>query len=907
MATQLGIGASRPTGFCGPRCRRAAQIAATAAVGLLTLASPRVASAITYTITVDASKQTAGNPRFWSASVGTGTASLTLRSDLQSHYKIANRELGMLRVRGHGVLNDDIGIYKAAGSYDWSKFDTYLTAIVSAGMRPLMELDFMPTALAIGGDYHSPPKDYNAYKDFIKAVVQHCVDKYGADDVGTWYWEVWNEPDYPGFWNGMDASEATAAKMSDYYVLYDAAVDSITSVLPNALVGGPGTTYYGPIGDFLKHCASANKRVTFVSSHCYPGGDGSSPVNAQSCVDDNSGRVSQITGAGYTTATVKSFNTEWNSSYSGQGGGTTDGLASMDSHANAPFILKSVKLLSDKNNSDTPPLDVFSYWVVSDVFGEHGKDADSYIMQQGGTLPFGSVFGLMTFQGIRKGAFNGFKMLNYLGPKRLQSAGGVGGDGVDGMATKSDAEDEIQIIVYNYYATIKTTGSDNVTVTVNNLPSALAGKEIYVTQFLVDETHSNPYSIWLSQNKPTAPSEDQWQALRKAQHLALVQPVSKKTVDTSFSTSFALNRQAGTLIILGTKRPLTGRNALVEIEGEDYDGQSGATKEDSADSTLGQSLSLSSGGYVFFENVDYTDDGVSSLQLRVKSQSDTTLELHGDSQTGTLLGKCSVSSTSNAWATQNCTLGQPVTGVARLYVVAGGAVHLNWLKFQSVGSTGTGGAGGTNGGDAGGASGAGGAVVGAGGVAGGNSSGGASGNPVDASIGASGGAAGYASGGSSGMATGGAAGNATGGGTSAGGATGGTGGAAGNASGGSSAKATGGAAGNATGSRTSAGGATSGAAGASGGSTGTSGASSGGGGNSGTGGSSAVPTGGGSSGCGCRIGNSGSSPGAWLIVGLAAVLFGLRRQRAGSRHGPAGRSVSSKLTSRSRSGHYPGR
>lgn len=853
MVTQLVIGASRPTGFCGLRCRRPAQIAAIAAIGLLTLASPRVASAITYTITVDASKQTAGNPRFWSASVGTGTASLTLRSDLQTHYKIANRELGMMRVRGHGVLNDDIGTYKGPGSYDWTKFDTYLTAIVSAGMRPLMELDFMPTALAIGGDYHSPPKDYNAYKDFIKTVVQHCVDKYGADDVGKWYWEVWNEPDYPGFWNGMDASEATAAKMSDYYVLYDAAVDSITSVLPNALVGGPGTTYYGPIGDFLKHCKSANKRVTFVSSHCYPGGDGSSPVNAQSCVDDNSSRVSQITGAGYTTATVKSFNTEWNSSYSGQGGGTNDGLVSMDSHANAPFILKTVKLLSDKNSGDTPPVEVFSYWVVSDVFGEHGKDADSYIMQQGGTLAFGSVFGLMTFQGIRKAAFNGFKMLNYLGPKRLQSAGGVGGDGVDGMATKSDAEDEIQIILYSYYATIKTTGSDNVTVTVNNLPSALAGKDIFVTQFLVDETHSNPYSVWLSQNKPTAPSEDQWQALRKAQHLALAQPVSKKTVDTSFSTSFALNRQAGTLIILGTKRPLTGRNALVEIEGEDYDGQSGATKEDSADSTLGQSISLNGGGYVFFENVDYTDDGVSSVGLRVKSQSDTTLELHGDSQTGTLLGSCSVSSTSNAWATQNCTLGQPVTGVARLYVVAGGAVHLNWLKFQSVGSAGTGGAGGIDGG-------------GAGGGSSGNSSGGASGNPVDASIGASGGASG-------------------------------------NAGGGSSTKATGGAAGNATGSGTSAGGATSGSAGAGGGSTGTSGVSSGGGGNSGTGGS----TGGGSSGCGCRIGSSGSSPGPLLIVGLAAVSFGLRRKRAGSRGGTAGRSVSSQLTSPSRSGHYPGR
>ena len=91
-------------------------ILATCAAALLIAAGSRAAHATNYTITVDASKQTAGNPRFWSAAFGTGTASLTLRSDLQTHYKIGNRELGMQRVRGHGVLSDDIGIYKAAGS-----------------------------------------------------------------------------------------------------------------------------------------------------------------------------------------------------------------------------------------------------------------------------------------------------------------------------------------------------------------------------------------------------------------------------------------------------------------------------------------------------------------------------------------------------------------------------------------------------------------------------------------------------------------------------------------------------------------------------------------------------------------------------------------------------------------------
>ena len=447
-----------------------------AAIAFVVVNATGVASATSYTITVDASNPTTGNPRFWAASVGTGTASLTLRPDLQTHYKIANRELGMQRVRGHGVLSDDMGIYKGPGSYDWTNLDVYLNAIVSAGMRPFMELDYMPTALALTGSKIDFPKDINTYKQFIQAVVQHCVDKYGADDVGQWYWEVWNEPDYAGSWNGMNATESLAAKMADYYALYDATVDAATAVLPNILIGGPVSTWSGPIGAFLQHCKSANKRVTFVSSHVYPGVDGNSPANATGLLDDNNARLAQIASGGYTTATVKSFNTEWNSAYSGQGGNPGDANLSMDNHWNAGFILKGVKLLSDKNQGDTPPLDVFSYWVLSDIFDESGGPSGSYILGQGGNLPFGRVFGLMTFQGVRKAAFNAFKMLNYLGPRRLMSGGGTGGDGVDAMATTSASGDEIQILVYNFFATLNTTGSDDVTVTVNNLPAALAGK-----------------------------------------------------------------------------------------------------------------------------------------------------------------------------------------------------------------------------------------------------------------------------------------------------------------------------------------------------------------------------------------------------------------------------------------------
>ena len=266
----------------------------------------------------------------------------------------------------------------------------------------------------------------------------------------------------------------------------------------------------------MQHCKSAGTRVTFASSHVYPGGTASGmSADANGLVSDNNTRVSGITGAGYTTSQVMSFNTEWNSSYSGQGGGTGDAVTSMDNHWNVGFILKAAKLLSDKDSGTTPPLSIFSYWVLSDVFDESSEPSGSYILgQHNGQLPFGQVFGLMTFQGIRKAAFNAFKLLNYTGPVRLQSGGGTGSDGVDAMATMSQAGDSIQIMVYDYYAKLNTTGSDTVTINLNNLPAALSGKKAFVTQFVVDATHSNPYSVWTTQGKPATPTEAQLQELR---------------------------------------------------------------------------------------------------------------------------------------------------------------------------------------------------------------------------------------------------------------------------------------------------------------------------------------------------------------------------------------------------------
>jgi MYXO-CTERM domain-containing protein len=396
----------------------------------------------------------------------------------------------------------------------------------------------------------------------------------------------------------------------------------------------------------------------------------------------------------------------------------------------------------------------------------------------------------------------------------------------------SAAGDEVQILVYNTFQTMNTSGSDMVTVTVSNLPAALSGKSVFVTQFLVDETHSNPYSVWASQNKPGAPTEAQWQAMKAHQGLELAQPVAKATVTTSYSASFTLTRQAGTLLILGVNRPVTGRNALVEIEGEDYDGQTSGTKEDSNDVGQGQSISVAAGGSLFFNNVDFSDAGVGAVTLRVNAASATTLELHADSQTGTLLGKCAVAATGGSWATQSCTL-TPITGVHTLYALFGGTARLNYMKFQQgPGSTGTGG---TGGGGTTGSTGAGGR-------------GGGAGTGV--------GAGGSNSSGSGGTGTGGT-------GTGAAGTTGTGPGVAGT-----------------TGTGTAGTTGDSGTAGTTGSGTGTAGTT-----GTGTGTAGATGTAGttgateGKSGCACDVGDAGGPSGTLLIVGLAAAMSGLRRKR----------------------------
>ncbi|MBN1581741.1 MAG: beta-xylosidase, partial [Anaerolineae bacterium] len=176
--------------------------------------------------------------------------------------------------------------------YSWQIIDRILDAIVKTGCVPFIELGFMPQALtsappelpyegAQAEGWRYPPRDYSRWMDLIRALAQHCLVRYGLREVSRWYWELWNEPDI-FYWRGT---------VAEYCRLYDYTVAGLLSAIPQARIGGPGTTSPGRtqagrfLSDFLKHCTSGTNAVTgqtgarldYISFHTKGGGYGVEP------------------------------------------------------------------------------------------------------------------------------------------------------------------------------------------------------------------------------------------------------------------------------------------------------------------------------------------------------------------------------------------------------------------------------------------------------------------------------------------------------------------------------------------------------------------------------------------------------------------------------------------------------
>ena len=352
--------------------------------------------------------------------VGAGRANEGLRADWQRQLRLVRAECGFRYIRFHGLFCDDMGVYfedQGRPVYNWQYIDELFDFIQSIGMKPFVELGFMPSALASGpqtifwwrGNV-TPPKDYAKWEAFIAAFVRHCTERYGADEVRSWYFEVWNEPNLDGFWMGNPGKkpfeEWAPGARAEYFKLYATTARAVKSVDPVYRVGGPATAGEGWIDETLAFCAEQKVPLDFVSTHSYATMSGYLDEHGNTGTVISPDRNAITAGVRNVRAKIDQspfakaelHYTEWSASY-------TPADPIHDSYHNAAFIL-------DKMRNIGTTADSMSYWTFTDIFEEPGPR----------TTPFHGGFGLLNYQDLKKPAYFAYKFLHQLGDTQLACA-----------------------------------------------------------------------------------------------------------------------------------------------------------------------------------------------------------------------------------------------------------------------------------------------------------------------------------------------------------------------------------------------------------------------------------------------------------------------------------------------------
>jgi len=339
--------------------------------------------------------------------VGAGRANEGLRADWQRQLTYAHRECGFQYIRMHGLFCDDMGVYreeKGVPQYNWQYIDELYDFLQRIGMKPFVELGFMPNGLASGSKTIfwwrgnvTPPRNMSKWADFIRAFVTHLKERYGDAEVRTWYFEVWNEPNLSGFFAGTQ---------QQYFDLYGATARAIKSVSPDYKVGGPGTAGCGWVPEFIHFCETNQAPVDFVSTHTYGVESGYLDETATSgtALSHNPtsifGEVKDVRRQIAQSAMPKLelHFTEWSASY-------TPADPVHDSYHSAAYILDKLKKCGDAAQS-------MSYWTFTDIFEESAPRWEAF---HGG-------FGLINYEDINKPAFYAYQFLNRLGSTELKNS-----------------------------------------------------------------------------------------------------------------------------------------------------------------------------------------------------------------------------------------------------------------------------------------------------------------------------------------------------------------------------------------------------------------------------------------------------------------------------------------------------
>jgi xylan 1,4-beta-xylosidase len=433
--------------------------------------------------------RSAGKPflHYWEHCVGSCHAVMGLRQDWREQLEKCHRELGFQYVRFHGLLDDAMSVCKknADGSLRYSFFniDSIFDFLLKIGMKPFIELGFMPEALASGTVtcFHykaniTPPADYQQWAALIQTLTRHLVDRYGSAEVRTWFFEVWNEPNLKYFWAGTQA---------EYFQLYEHAARAIKSVDSQLRVGGPATSINAWIPDMRAFCRASGAPLDFLSTHHYPTDD---PLwkNSDLTIEEFFARFAHEFGSyergvlQKMTAKTRAeagdlplYYTEWNIS----------AMLPDPAHDDPYAAALVTKTIADNDGL----VQGYSFWTFSDLFEEGGQFP----------APFHGGFGLQTIHGIPKPTYHVFSLLHGLGTERLAVTGGQDST-VEVLAVRKDRG--LTLLAHNHNIPSAEIHAEEVVI---HLEGAAAGWTAAITR--VDADNANPKQKWIALGSPEYP------------------------------------------------------------------------------------------------------------------------------------------------------------------------------------------------------------------------------------------------------------------------------------------------------------------------------------------------------------------------------------------------------------------
>src|ERR1700722_16857876 len=446
--------------------------------------------------------------------------------------------------------------------YNWTIVDRIFDTFYETGVKPLVQLGFMPEALSthpepyrhtfpkgnIFTGWAYPPKDYAKWSELVFRFAQHLRERYGDDEVKSWLWEVWNEPDID-YWRGTP---------EEYFKLYDFSVDGVLRALPQAHIGGPDST--GPnspkaiafLRDFLEHCARGKNLVTgrtgtrldFVSFH---------PKGSPKWLGDHGamGISHQLVAVDQGFSLVASF-PEWKATPIILGESDPEGCAACSAQENPQNGYRNGALYASYTAEVLSRIQV-----LAAQRGVQIRAAVNWSFEFEDQPPFAG-FREMATNGIDKPVLNVFRMMGLLGGERVDAQSsealstedilksGVRGQ-ADVSAVTTRKSNEIDVLAWNYHDDDVAAPTALVELKIDGLPTA--AKRMLVEHFRIDAFHSNAFEVWKAMGSPLQPSEEQFRKLEAAGQLQLLSsPEWITSANGALTLKFDLPRQAVSLL-----------------------------------------------------------------------------------------------------------------------------------------------------------------------------------------------------------------------------------------------------------------------------------------------------------------------------------------------------------------------